>query len=895
MTGVARCLHTLLAKALPGLALASCLAFHLALSPQARSEESLAALRQAAEKGNAGKQYELARRYQFGRGVPEDDALAVQWLRRAAQGGNAHAQHDLGYRHERGEGVAKSAAEALKWYHAAAAQSHSGAQNNLGEMHLDGNGVAKDCGEAAKWFRLAADAEDARAQFHLGVLSATGCGVPQDDMEAVSWYRRAAQGWHDRAQLHLGFMYHAGRGVAKDTAQAALWFRRGEPEARPVSLALLGLELWRGSRGTDALPRDAVLAHFFLALAAGGNDPLARDSLDEVERRVNPAQRLESQRLLAEWQKLDTRRIDDWVFLLGTPDPRLSGEAEQRVKDAGTEALPALVAALRASTNGRHIFELCEAVRRLGPAARESAPALEALLARRPARDIYRPLIAVALARVDPERGKAAVPELERCSRDASFRSWVRMSCLIALDDVGSESVSTRVALLDDEEPDLRAMAAGGLGKAPAAQVRAPLQARLRDAALAVRVRAAASLLRAVPEANASAALPALVEGLCQGDTWDAQVAVSALEDLPREKTRPALTPLARRLETGETGCRTWAAVALGRLDPARARPALPLLRQALRGEDEALRRAAAWTLGAMGPAAREALADLEQAASRDPLLALPRDRVSRGPTRLEECRLVDVRLVAVGRVDDAATAYLLHERGSLWQVQQGHALEDAVVEAIEGESVRFREKAAATASPAAAAAAAAAQTRLTLFAQGAPSASAGDPQHTGQPLSIDLDAEVATLAELIAGFSGLNVILEAGSAGRVRVAARQMPWDAVFERALAAGGFGHRIDRAYVRIARRDALDHLLPLSGEPSGALVSFSFRNGDLRDLAHVFGDISGQPVELPPGDYEPVTIFARERPWDELLALILASRGLAHRVDGGRIRVEKAPGR
>jgi TPR repeat protein/HEAT repeat protein len=836
------------------------------------SADNIAALRAAAAKGDAAKQYELSQRYQYGHGVAKDDVEALKWLRQAAEGGSASAQYDLGFRYHLGEGIVEDDAQALAWYRRAAEKKHAGAQNNLGEMYFKGKSVPKDCAEAAKWFRLAAAQEDPRASFHLGVLHATGCGLPQNDAEAVSWYRRAAEGWHDDAEVQLGTMYYSGRGVKKDTTEAVKWFRRSWHPRTATTLFLRGMD----SRS------DAALAYFWFGAAVAEGEARAQRSLEDAQGRMNPAQLAEARTLLAEWQKTSRPSLEEWVYLLGTPYPDLSKEAESRVRDAGPEAAPVLAAALRTASHGPHILELSEAVRRIGPPAKEAVPSLEAILTSRPPTDIYRPFVASALASVDPERGKAHVPELERCSTDPKFRSWVRMTCVMALDSVESPSVTTRIALLKDEDADLRAMAADGLRKGPADTVRAPLEAALRDPVLEVRVRAASSLLRALPKPPAMA-LTALLEGVCKGTNYDADTVAFTLDYVPREVALQAVEPLTTLVGSIDPKCRTWAAIALGRVDRQRALPVLGLLREALASEDAVLRRAAAGTLGSMGPSAREALADLERAAQKDPDLAFMRDKLKARPLGLQGLKLQEVVLVALGKHEAANAAYLLHESGSLWGIKNGQRLFDGVIERVSPDGLDFRDEAGA-------------QTSLKLFKKGDPAPLAAGKEFSGEPLSIDLDADVTSLASLMAQFSGLNIVLEAGTSGRVRIAARHAPWDGILETALQTGGFASRVDRSFLRIGRRDQIDKLRPLSSTKTwGAPVTLAISNADMRDLALLFKDIAGLPVELPNRPYEPVTVFVTDVPWDQALDVIVASLGLTYRVDGDRIRVEAPPGR
>src|ERR1700675_661786 len=55
--------------------------------------------------GDIEAQMELARAYENGNGVSQNDELAAQWCRRAAERGNAAAQNHLGTMYRMGIGV----------------------------------------------------------------------------------------------------------------------------------------------------------------------------------------------------------------------------------------------------------------------------------------------------------------------------------------------------------------------------------------------------------------------------------------------------------------------------------------------------------------------------------------------------------------------------------------------------------------------------------------------------------------------------------------------------------------------------------------------------------------------------------------------------------------------
>ena len=87
-----------------------------ALYEAKKYEAALPKLKVAAEKGKKGAQYRLARCYDKGHGVAENNAIAVKWYQKAAAQGHAKAQYHLGKAYllgKKGLTVDKKKAKAL--------------------------------------------------------------------------------------------------------------------------------------------------------------------------------------------------------------------------------------------------------------------------------------------------------------------------------------------------------------------------------------------------------------------------------------------------------------------------------------------------------------------------------------------------------------------------------------------------------------------------------------------------------------------------------------------------------------------------------------------------------------------------------------------------------------
>lgn len=117
-------------------------------------------LTRLANEGNALAQYRLGGLYYHGRGVTEDENMAIYWWKKAAASGNAEAMYQIAHAYLFGNSVAKAVAdpdrEAAVWYFQAASAGHAEAAYTLGLLFIAGKGVVEDRNEAIRWFRAAA-------------------------------------------------------------------------------------------------------------------------------------------------------------------------------------------------------------------------------------------------------------------------------------------------------------------------------------------------------------------------------------------------------------------------------------------------------------------------------------------------------------------------------------------------------------------------------------------------------------------------------------------------------------------------------------------------------------------------------------------------------------------
>ena len=109
-----------------------------------------------AEQGDAWRQFRLGWMYDNGKGVPENDAEAVEWYRKSANQGFRSAQFSLGRRYWSDDGVPENSIRAYVWWSMAKTQGHTAATENLEilkpqmtkQQISDGQALAAKCFES---------------------------------------------------------------------------------------------------------------------------------------------------------------------------------------------------------------------------------------------------------------------------------------------------------------------------------------------------------------------------------------------------------------------------------------------------------------------------------------------------------------------------------------------------------------------------------------------------------------------------------------------------------------------------------------------------------------------------------------------------------------------------
>lgn len=149
------------------------------------SDPAILKLQRTAAAGDAKAQYELAQRYEMGRGVVADKILAQSLLQNAAAAGNPSAMLDLGSSYITGRFGQVDRRAAVRWLEASAATGNQIAAFKLGELYEGGLDGAPDTAMALGWYQRAAGFGSDPALVAIARLTPKKPAVTTDDVRRI--------------------------------------------------------------------------------------------------------------------------------------------------------------------------------------------------------------------------------------------------------------------------------------------------------------------------------------------------------------------------------------------------------------------------------------------------------------------------------------------------------------------------------------------------------------------------------------------------------------------------------------------------------------------------------------------------------------------------------------
>ncbi|MGS0647060.1 tetratricopeptide repeat protein [Komagataeibacter melomenusus] len=273
------------------------------LKQEGRAPQGFALLGRLAQDGMVAAQYQVARAYLEGCGVPRSPAEGVRWMHRAATAGHAEACFAMALMllvdppDGRGaDGLLPAClpagiecwpdpVAATGWAERAARLGLPDAQALYGYLLACGPESLRDEQAARFWCARAAQAGCPQGDLGLAVAH-LAAQAPGTDPDAVAALNRAAESGLPTAQYMLGLLHERGWGMARDTGQAALWYGRAAGQGVRPAQARYGALLLQDRE--DA-PRNMLMAETWLRRAALGGDREAAALLGDLHARGEAA------------------------------------------------------------------------------------------------------------------------------------------------------------------------------------------------------------------------------------------------------------------------------------------------------------------------------------------------------------------------------------------------------------------------------------------------------------------------------------------------------------------------------------------------------------------------------------------------------------------------------
>ncbi len=177
------------------------------LVAEKKYDEALPILRERADRQDTKAQNQLALLYYEGKGVPEDDGRAAEWMQKAAEGGDAASQYMLAWFSYKGIGGAQDYVKTLEWAQKAMERGDTNATTLLARLYRLGQGVPQNYSKALELLHAADQAGSVYAPADIAYMYKNGQGVPKDYPQAIDWYSKAAEKGNASGWSHLAYLY----------------------------------------------------------------------------------------------------------------------------------------------------------------------------------------------------------------------------------------------------------------------------------------------------------------------------------------------------------------------------------------------------------------------------------------------------------------------------------------------------------------------------------------------------------------------------------------------------------------------------------------------------------------------------------------------------------------
>lgn len=200
------------------------LELQLGLNGKVDQSEAIRLLQIAADVGHAEALVSIANCYQYGSGLPQNDAEAFRHYKKAALLGHIDAMYHTSYRYQLGLGAPQDTKQAVNWF-LKANEVPKSAKNqnhlNIADKKTNANQIIKY--DAPIHPLAKKQHEDNGNTLYQKAIILLEENTQANLQEAISFITQSAQLGHKEAQLKLGLFYFQGKGVPQNYVYSYSW------------------------------------------------------------------------------------------------------------------------------------------------------------------------------------------------------------------------------------------------------------------------------------------------------------------------------------------------------------------------------------------------------------------------------------------------------------------------------------------------------------------------------------------------------------------------------------------------------------------------------------------------------------------------------------------------
>ena len=253
---------------------------NFSLAPKAKAKkDSVAIMREKAEKGDAVAQNQLGVWYYTGKNVKQDYKVALEWWAKSAKQDNPDGIGNMAMCYQLGNGTKKDSVMAMTLYKAAIKKGNASiipqhekivkksgsvfSARLLMDCYQKGIGVKKDLKKVEVYQEVIAKAGDVDAQFSLALKYLNS----KRSEQAAKYFAMAAKKGKKEAVYYQGFLIFNGMGVEQDKANGLALMAKAADQNMPAAQYQVGRAYYEG----DGVAKDIAKAQKYLTAAAGKN------------------------------------------------------------------------------------------------------------------------------------------------------------------------------------------------------------------------------------------------------------------------------------------------------------------------------------------------------------------------------------------------------------------------------------------------------------------------------------------------------------------------------------------------------------------------------------------------------------------------------------------------